>query len=50
MASDHQLHFVLQSLNYSTLYDLTHGQFKVNFFLKNGPFCVFVLFKHKIYR
>ena len=30
MASDQQLHFVLQSLNYSTLYDLTHGQFKAS--------------------
>jgi hypothetical protein len=28
MASDNQLHFVLQSLNYSSLYDLTKGQFK----------------------
>ena len=28
MASDNQLHFILQALNYSSLYDLTKGQFK----------------------
>ena len=27
MASDNQLHFVLQSLNFSSLYDLTRGQY-----------------------
>lgn len=29
MASDQQLHFVLQSLNYSSLYDFTRGQFNL---------------------
>ena len=27
MASDNQLHFVLQSLNFSSLYDMTRGQY-----------------------
>ena len=30
LASDQQLHFILQSLNFSSLYDFTHGQFSVN--------------------
>jgi len=29
LASDQQLHFVLQSLNYSSLYDFTRGQFSL---------------------
>ena len=29
LASDKQLHFVLQSLNYSSLYDFTRGQFSL---------------------
>ena len=30
MASDNQLHFILQSLNFSSLYDLTRGQYTPN--------------------
>ena len=30
LASDSQLHFILQNLNYSSLYDYTHGQFSVD--------------------
>ena len=29
LASDQQLHFILQSLNYSSLYDFTRGQFSL---------------------
>lgn len=29
-ASDNQLHFILESLNYTSLYDLTRGQYRPN--------------------
>ena len=30
IASDQQLHFILESLNYSSLYDFTQGQFSID--------------------